>query len=376
LSKRSKVQKLSDQNFEVPTNEEHGSSIPVDSVKNAGVEESKMPKLKEDLDMIEVPTEQVDSAPKIPKKTKTKKSKEVIDEKELQKSPEPASIQPVGEEPKTELSVDATLKNKIDKDEEPTSVTEAPQTTKKVLKPAAKLPEQHVDRPLEKDADIDLKATDQADKRLEKKTDKGEELSTVPDSQKSDVDKIEAKETDKLSKKSEKIAKPATTTISPALSKEQSKEKMIVRMLETVTESSSWSSPKGPQSVPQSAASDLSGKPSSEPSDGGTPSSSQSRYEARRLREERASTPDNFKFVQLRKVQRVQKPVKKGRKNTGNSFFPLFLEVVEQPIKPKFNPRRKMISTSVGGVVVASVKLMASPEPKVSLLHYILYTCF
>jgi hypothetical protein len=49
-----------------------------------------------------------------------------------------------------------------------------------------------------------------------------------------------------------------------------------------------------------------------------------------------------------------------------------FLEVIEQAIKPKFNPRRKMISTSVGGVVVASVKLMASPEPKVSQSFLIL----
>ncbi|KAI6190035.1 hypothetical protein M3Y97_00073100 [Aphelenchoides bicaudatus] len=48
---------------------------------------------------------------------------------------------------------------------------------------------------------------------------------------------------------------------------------------------------------------------------------------------------------------------------------PVKQEVVEQPIKPKFNPKRKMISTSVGGVVVASVKLMASPEPKLSIYH-------
>jgi hypothetical protein len=45
---------------------------------------------------------------------------------------------------------------------------------------------------------------------------------------------------------------------------------------------------------------------------GGSSGSTPQSMSSRRFREERSSTPDNFKFVQLRKVQRKQEPIRKG----------------------------------------------------------------
>ncbi|KAI6186493.1 hypothetical protein M3Y98_00138600 [Aphelenchoides besseyi] len=89
----------------------------------------------------------------------------------------------------------------------------------------------------------------------------------------------------------------------------------------------------------------------------GTPtveSKSQSKSELARNRAAERRDP-NFRFVQLKKVPR--KTNQQGK------------EAEEQKIKPKFNPRRKLIECSKGGVVVASVKCMACPEPKLSIYH-------
>ncbi|KAI6213449.1 hypothetical protein M3Y94_00151500 [Aphelenchoides besseyi] len=80
----------------------------------------------------------------------------------------------------------------------------------------------------------------------------------------------------------------------------------------------------------------------------------QSNSESTRNRAAERRDP-NFRFVQLRKVPR--KTNQQGK------------EVEEQKIKPKFNPRRKLIECNKGGVVVASVKCMACPEPKLSIYH-------
>lgn len=132
----------------------------------------------------------------------------------------------------------------------------------------------------------------------------------------------------KLDEEKQATKKPASTSMSASFkNKNRNEEIIIVRLPHCITERLSWNSPKKLKleskqpEINMPSKVEVDKKVVQETVDSGgssavsTPQSTSKYDPSKRMRDERASTPDNFRFVQLRKVQRVQKPVEKRKFN-------------------------------------------------------------